>query len=73
MLHIYAALAEQERRMISERTKVGLAIAKAKGMKLGRQETADANREAAAARDAKLESALRETAGDCRRVPLRPN
>jgi DNA invertase Pin-like site-specific DNA recombinase len=62
-LHIYAALAQQERRMISERTKAGLAVAKAKGVKLGRQETADANREAAAARDARLEAVLRETAG----------
>jgi DNA invertase Pin-like site-specific DNA recombinase len=35
MLHIYAALAEQERRMISERTKVALAAKKAQGAKLG--------------------------------------
>jgi DNA invertase Pin-like site-specific DNA recombinase len=35
MLHIYAALAEKERRMIGERTKAGLAEAKAKGKKLG--------------------------------------
>ena len=35
MLHIYAALAEKERRMISERTKAGLAAARAKGVKLG--------------------------------------
>ena len=35
MLHIYAALAEQERRMISERTKAALAVKKAQGMKLG--------------------------------------
>ena len=35
MLHIYAALAEKERRMISERTKAGLAAARAKGKKLG--------------------------------------
>jgi DNA invertase Pin-like site-specific DNA recombinase len=61
-LHIYAALAEQERRMISQRTSAGLAAAKARGVRLGRQETADANRLAAAARDADLEPVLRELA-----------
>lgn len=35
MLHIYAALAEQERRMISARTKVALAAARERGTKLG--------------------------------------
>ena len=34
-LHIYAALAEQERRLISERTKAALAVKKAQGVKLG--------------------------------------
>src|SRR5436189_4301563 len=35
MLHLYAALAEKERRLISERTKGALAIRKASGTKLG--------------------------------------
>jgi DNA invertase Pin-like site-specific DNA recombinase len=35
MLHIYAALAEKERRMISERTKQALASVKASGKQLG--------------------------------------
>jgi DNA invertase Pin-like site-specific DNA recombinase len=35
MLHLYAALAEKERRLISERTKAALAIRKSNGGKLG--------------------------------------
>src|SRR5512144_860243 len=35
MLHLYAALAEKERRLISERTRAALAIRKATGAKLG--------------------------------------
>ena len=34
-LHIYASLAEQERQLISERTKAALAVKKAQGVKLG--------------------------------------
>jgi DNA invertase Pin-like site-specific DNA recombinase len=35
MLHLYAALAEKERRLISERTRAALAVRKATGTKLG--------------------------------------
>src|SRR6187551_1473559 len=35
MLHLYAALAEKERRLISERTKAALAVRKASGARLG--------------------------------------
>lgn len=35
MLHLYAALAEKERRMVSERTKAALASRKTTGIKLG--------------------------------------
>jgi DNA invertase Pin-like site-specific DNA recombinase len=63
LLHIYAALAEQERRMISQRTRAGLAAAKERGVVLGNPEQARANRTAAAARDAALKPILDELHG----------
>jgi DNA invertase Pin-like site-specific DNA recombinase len=44
MLHIYAALAQKERVLISERTKAGLAAAKARGTVLGNPRLAEARR-----------------------------
>ena len=61
-LHIYAALAEQERRMISQRTSAGLQAAKLRGVKLGNRQMAEDNRLAAAERDAAMEPAMRELA-----------
>src|SRR6185436_15543859 len=53
MLHLYAALAEKERRLISERTKAALAVRKAAGGKLGNptniQQAGDIGRTAAVA------------------------
>jgi DNA invertase Pin-like site-specific DNA recombinase len=76
VLHLYAALAEKERNMISERTKAGLASTKAHGTKLGMharskkdvrrisQRGADANKAAALGRLTSLrwaiESALKD-------------
>jgi DNA invertase Pin-like site-specific DNA recombinase len=49
LLHLYAALAEKERRLISERTKAALAAAKARGRKLGNPRLAETARDAACA------------------------
>ena len=63
MLHIYAALAEKERALISKRTKEQLAAAKVKGVKLGNPVLAAANKAEAAARDGELRPVLVELAG----------
>ena len=60
MLHIYAALAEKERSLISERTKDALAKAKERGVVLGNPNVGKMVTDAAAARDTVLEPLLRE-------------
>ena len=62
-LHIYAALAEQERRMISERTKAGLAQAKVRGVVLGNATMIAEQQAKAAQRDAALRDVLKPLIG----------
>ena len=76
MLHIYAAVAEQERTKISERTKAALAAAKARRVKLGnphgpkpftaamRQQGIEVVRRNANARAQQLSEILSEFAGE---------
>lgn len=62
-LHIYASLAQEERRLISERTIAGLAAAKAKGVVLGNRELAAANKADAIERAKALAPILADMAG----------
>jgi len=63
MLHIYAALAEKERTLISERTKVALAAAKARGVALGEATLGARNAAEAEDCDRALQPILRELSG----------
>src|SRR3984957_8000340 len=64
MLHLYAALAEKERRVISQRTRDALAAKKAQGVKLGGLNAKGIqNREEALARAEQLRPIFTELAG----------
>lgn len=75
-LHIYAALAEKERKFISERTKAALAEAKAKGQKLGglrdttmkRNEVLKADAQQRASRLSGVVQPLRENGASLREI-----
>jgi DNA invertase Pin-like site-specific DNA recombinase len=69
VLHLYAALAEKERGMISARTKAGLAAAKARGTKLGMSARSKREVRAIAASGSKAN----QTAATARVEALRPH
>lgn len=58
-LHIYAALAEKERKFISERTKAALAAAEARGVKLGGYREGSLDRRISALKQTADDDALR--------------
>ncbi|WP_027584025.1 recombinase family protein [Bradyrhizobium sp. Ai1a-2] len=58
MLHVYAAIAEKERRVIAQRTRDALAAAKARGVKLGNPLGGTANKQAANAYAESLRSVV---------------
>jgi DNA invertase Pin-like site-specific DNA recombinase len=69
VLHLYAALAEKERALISGRTKSALAAAKAKGVRLGNPNIDAARDQAVAAIKAEADRAAGKCAADHRGNP----
>jgi DNA invertase Pin-like site-specific DNA recombinase len=67
LLHIYAALAEQERRMISERTRAGLQAARKRGVRLGSATIGRENKRAAEQRAKALRPILKSMEGQSAR------
>ncbi len=63
LLHIYAALAEQERRMISERTRAGLQAARKRGVRLGSVTIGRQNKRAADQRAKALRPVMKSLEG----------
>ena len=63
LLHLFAALAEKERALISQRTRNALAVARRRGVKLGNARQARANKNAADAFAESLRPVLTDTVG----------
>ena len=62
-IHVLAAVSEHEREAIAERTKAGLAVAKARGVRLGNARLAEDNKRAAQQRAEALRPALKSLEG----------
>jgi len=67
MLHVYAAMAEEEGRAISARTKTALAAAKARGVKLGNPNLQPGNPE-----QARAAAAIKAAQAETKAADLRP-
>ena len=63
LMHLYASLAEKERRLISERTRNALKAAKERGVQLGNRNFGNANKRAAAVRAEAIRPLLVELGG----------